>query len=143
MRSVVSKFSVRMFAPALLLLILGLAAQGCVLAVVPLIFAVMGDTATATVEIPRPAQEVYDTGLTLAKDDKTLTVDKSDPSTLTIAVSRGEQTGVFKAVPIDNRTSQLIITVKSGVSLEEDKRLALRGATRVCEVLGVKFTLIE
>jgi uncharacterized protein (DUF697 family) len=132
-----------LYIPALFLIILGLSAQGCVLAVVPLIYAVMGDEATATVEIPRPVDEVYKAGLDIARNDKNLVVEKIDPAERTVWIKKGTQTAVVKVVPIDAGKTQLIFTVDSGVNQEEDKRLALRGAGRVCDALGVKYTVVE
>jgi|GEM_PF-2672529 hypothetical protein len=130
--------------PALFLAVFGLLAQGCAHTRAPLVYATVGDTATATVEIPKSAGEVYETGMALGKADRLLVIQKADLDEGTIWIRKGSQDAVLKTVALAPDRCRLVVGVDSGAGRSADnKRLALGTAGRVCAALGVEYAVAE
>ena len=100
---------------------------------------------TATVEMDANADEVFNVAVAVAKNNPQLNITKQDnPSFLLEAEEK--ETGRFaslKVVSLGKEKSQLIVTADAGLKKKEDKALALQVVTRVCEVLGVPYSLVK
>lgn len=118
-------------------------AAGCAPERAELVYADMGRTATATVEIPESADEVYAAGVAVGRADHLLVIQKADGTARTIWMRQGSQDAVLKAVAVAPERSRLIVDVNSGAGSAADKRLALRTAGRVCTALGVTYAVNE
>lgn len=97
---------------------------------------------TATVQVNAKAEDVYRTALRLIDEDPQIKLLKKDDKKFMVEAEKGELQGSIKTTSISEKQSQLVVTADAGEK-EEDKKLALRIVTRICDKLGVKYTVVE
>jgi hypothetical protein len=97
---------------------------------------------TATVQVNAKAEDVYRTALSLVEEDPEIKLLKKDDDKFMAEAEKGELSASIKAAPIGDNQTQLVVTADAGKK-EEDKKLALRVVTRICDRLGVKYTVVE
>ena len=114
----------------------------CVAAIPIIIYAKSTKHHTATVQIDAKAKDVYDTALGLVEADPEIKLLKKDDEKLFVEVEKGKLHASIKATSVKEKQTQLIVTADAGEK-EEDKELALRVVTRICDKLGVKYTVAK
>jgi hypothetical protein len=97
---------------------------------------------TATVQVNAKAEDVHRTALRLVDEDPEIKLLKKDDKKFMVEAEKGELHGTIKTTSISEKQSQLVVTADAGEK-EEDKKLALRIVTRICDKLEVKYTVVE
>ncbi|EGB16419.1 hypothetical protein DND132_3216 [Pseudodesulfovibrio mercurii] len=133
---------------AVCLLVAVPALYGCpALLVVYLISATDGDNVTVTAEIPRNADEIYNTAIKLTEEDggRTYTVIEADPERKFLRVEALDQTWWFEMtlVQLNGRSAQLIMIGVSPGDEEEQRNRGLVAVERICTDLGVRYKVVE
>ncbi len=121
------------------------AMQACMLLIPVLIIKYMrtSDHYTATAQIPVAAEKVYATAVALA-DEKGLQVATKDAAAMKIEVTDGVQKASLKAVRLANRRTEVTVIADVPKGRDEtalEKELALRVISRVCDRLGVSYSV--
>ena len=119
---------------------------GCV-AAIPIVIKHMKekDQYSAKAELPAPAEKVYAAAVSLA-EEKDLKILKKDDAKMMIEVTDGKQTASLTAVAAGSDKTEITVTASIPEAQEkktEEKELALRVIGKVCERLGVTYTIIE
>ena len=97
---------------------------------------------TAMVQVNAKAADVYQTALRIVEENPDIELLKKDDEKFMAEAKRGELFASIKAVPLSENRTELVATADAGEK-EEDKKLALQVATRICDELGVKYTVVE
>jgi hypothetical protein len=119
---------------------------GCV-AAIPVAYKYIKDNKqySAKAELPAPVEKVYTAAVSLA-EEKDLKILKKDDAKYMIEVTDGKQTASLTAVSVSSEKTQITVTASIPEAQEkktEEKELALRIMDRVCERLGVTYTIVE
>ena len=114
----------------------------CVAAVPVIIYYQSTKHFTATVQVDAKAEDVYQTALRIVEEQPNVKLVKKDDEKLIVEAKLEEKEGSIKAVPISANKCQLIATADAG-DKEADKEMALRIVKRICDELGVKYTVVE
>ena len=119
---------------------------GCI-AAIPVAIKYMKDNQqySAKAELPAPAEKVYAAAVSLA-EEKDLKILKKDDAKYMIEVTDGKQTASLTAVSVSSDKTQIAVTASIPEAQErktEQKELALRVIDKVCERLGVTYTIVE
>ena len=119
---------------------------GCI-AAIPVAIKYMKDKQqyTAKAELPAPVEKVYAAAVSLA-EEKDLKILKKDDAKYMIEVTDGKQTASLTAVSVSPEKTEITVTASIPEAQErktEQKELALRVIDKVCERLGVTYTIIE
>ncbi len=128
----------------LVLSVMVLSILGCV-AAIPIAVAYYKDKEKyhATAEIPALPDKVYAAAVSLA-EEKELKITKQDAEKRIIEVTDGKQTASLSAKPLgDDKTEVAVVAdiPEAKERKEEQKELALRVIDKVCERLGVTYTI--
>ncbi|AMK12423.1 MAG: hypothetical protein AB7E51_01455 [Pseudodesulfovibrio sp.] len=133
---------------AALLLVAVPALSGCpALLVVYLVSASDGDNVTVTAEIPRNANEIYETAMKIAEEDggQKYTVVEADPARTFLRAEALDQSWWFEMtlVQLDENNTQLIMVGVSPGDEEEQRNRGLIAVERICDDLGVRYKVVE
>ena len=115
---------------------------GCVAAIPVIIYYKSTKHFTATVQVDAKAEDVYQTALRIVEENPNVKLVKKDDEKLLVEAELEEKEGSIKAVPISANQCQLIATVDAG-DKEADEEMALRIVKRICDELGVKYSVVE
>lgn len=125
----------------------------CVVAAVPLIvkYAKSDKGYVSTVEVPAPADKVYQTAIRETEARPNLKILKKDDAERFIEITDGVQKASAKATPIGTDRTELVVVAnvpkpeEGGKELEKEKEkeLSLRVVNVLCDGLGVKCNVIE
>jgi hypothetical protein len=131
---------------ALLISALFFSLCGCI-AAIPVAVKYMKDKQqySAKAELPAPAEKVYAAAVSLS-EEKDLKILKKDDAKLMIEVTDGKQTASLTAVSVGSEKTEITVTASIPEAQErktEEKELALRVIDKVCERLGVTYTIVE
>ena len=99
----------------------------------------------ATAEIPVLPDKVYAAAVSLA-EEKELKIVKKDDANRIIVVTDGKQTASLSAKPLgDDKTEVAVVAdiPEAKERKEEQKELAMRVIDKVCERLGVTYTVTK
>jgi hypothetical protein len=119
-----------------------LAFWGCPVLIPVVIYKQSTKHHTATVQVNKKADDVYGTAIQLLEDNPEIKVLEKDDEKRAVEAEKGELFASVSATPIDGGKTQLVVTADAG-KREEDKELALKIVTKICDALGVKYTLVE
>lgn len=97
---------------------------------------------TAIVQVNAKAADVFQTALRIVGENPDIKLLKKDDEKLMVEAKKGELFASIKTTAISNNQTQLVATADAGEK-EEDKKLALQVVTRICDELGVKYTVVE
>jgi hypothetical protein len=97
---------------------------------------------TAIVQIPARPIAVYTTALKLIEQNPEIELVKKDDQKLLVEAKKGNIFASVKANPANSDKTQLVIMAETGGTADK-KELALRIATKICDQLGVKYTIVE
>ncbi len=103
------------------------------------------DEYTAKAQISAPAERVYTTAVAIAQEKDLKILERNDRD-LRIEVTDGRQKGSLKAARLAGGKCE--VTVTAGLKGAEDRKaqereLALRVFERLCERLGVRYTVTK
>jgi hypothetical protein len=99
----------------------------------------------AKAELPAPAEKVYDAAVSLA-EEKDLKILNKDDAKRMIEVTDGKQIASLTAVSVGSEKTEITVMASIPEAKEkkaEEKELALRVIDRVCERLGVTYTIVK
>jgi hypothetical protein len=100
---------------------------------------------TAEAEIRARADKAYAAAVALAEEKDVKILERSD-SEFRIEVTDGTQKASFKAVPVSSGRCKVTVTAnlpKMEDRKEAEKELALRVIQKVCERLGVRYSVTK
>jgi hypothetical protein len=100
---------------------------------------------SAKAELPAPAEKVYAAAVSMA-EEKDVKILQKDDAKLMIEVTDGKQTASLTAAAVNSEKTEITVTASIPEAQEkktEEKELALRIIDRVCERLGVAYTIVE
>ncbi len=128
----------------LLVTVMALSILGCVAAIpVAVMYYEDQEKYHAKADIPALPDKVYAAAVSLA-EEKELKITKQDAEKRIIEVTDGKQTASLSAKPLgDDKTEVAVVAdiPKAKDRKEEQKELALRVIDKICERLGVTYTL--
>ena len=97
---------------------------------------------TAIVQIPAEPRAVYDAAVRLTEKNPEIELVKKDDKKLLVEARRGDLFASVKANKIENDQTQLVV-MADAAGTADNRELALRIATKICDELGVKYTVAE
>jgi len=127
---------------SLLVLLAVMSMLACVAAVPDVVNYKYTNHHTATVQVDAKADEVYHTALRLVEEDPDLKLLERDDEKLLVEAEKGELHASVAVAPLGDKQAQVVVTADAG-DKEEDKELALRIITSLCDRLEVKYTVVE
>jgi uncharacterized membrane protein YdfJ with MMPL/SSD domain len=126
--------------------VMALSILGCVAAIpVAVVYYKDQQKYHATAEIPVLPDKVYAAAVSLA-EEKELKIVKKDDANRIIVVTDGKQTASLSAKPLgDDKTEVAVVAdiPEAKERKEEQKELAMRVIDKVCERLGVTYTVTK
>ena len=128
----------------LLMSIMARSVLGCIAAIpVAVIYYKDKQKYVATAELPAPAEKVYAAAVSLA-EEKELKIVKQDAEKRLIEVTDGKQTASLSAKLLGADKTEIAVVAdipESKERKEEQKELAMRVIDKVCERLGITYTI--
>jgi hypothetical protein len=104
----------------------------------------------STVEVPAPADKVYQTAIRETEARPQLKILKKDDAERFIEITDGVQKASVKATPISPEKTELVVVANvpkteegKEVQIEREKEISLRIVNVLCDGLGVKCNVME
>lgn len=132
--------------PYLLLVLLAIMLSSCFAAIPIIIAASMQDDGMAvTYEVPKSADQTWEAALRLARQpERNLTIAEIKPDKRYMLLKRGDESADIQIVDINSSRCQVVITTKTpGHDEMIERSMAVRGATTLCQELGIECTLVK
>ena len=95
----------------------------------------------ATVLLEAKADNVYNTAVTLLKNNQKAKITRKDDATRTIDFTYGQHTASMKVTSLQDNVSQLIISSSAASGKPEDASFVVDSVFRVCREMGVECGL--
>ncbi len=95
----------------------------------------------ATVFLDAEAGKVYSTAVSLLQKNPKMTITRKDDTQRTIEFTDGEHTAGIRITEMGDHLSQLLIASAGGPGAPSGTSIVLDAVKRVCEQLGVKYTI--
>lgn len=95
----------------------------------------------ATVVLDADAGKVYSTAVGLLEKNPKVVVTKKDDAKLTIAFKQGDWASEMRITEFGDHISQLLIVSGAGPGEASGTSVVLEAVKRVCDQLGVKYTV--
>jgi hypothetical protein len=97
---------------------------------------------SAKVQVPMAAVDVYSTALGIIYDDPAIELRKKDDKNLKVEGRKGKLKAKIEVKQINGGKSELIVKADAGKK-KADKELALHIVERICDVMDVKYEVVE
>ena len=97
---------------------------------------------TAKVQVQAAADELYSAALGIIYDDPAIELRKKDDKKMKVEGRKGKLLAKIEVKALDSGTAELIVKADAGKK-KADKELALHIVERICDILGVKYEVVE
>jgi len=97
---------------------------------------------TATADVTASAADVYAAANRVVADDASLKVTKKDDKGLLLQADKGAQFFSIKAAALPDGKTRLVVMADKAAKAA-DQTLAVNLVKRICDRLGVKYTLVK